>query len=274
MTSSSSALRPRILLLWRLHILLLSATLIATLVGTVRIPIASFEIILLPLVFAFIAGLLLNPNVTRITRNLLDEREVRAAASSLGIAVMPLMAFLSSYIGPSISEIADAGAALVLQELGNLGTMLFAMPLAVVVFKMGREALGATFSIAREGGLAFIFSAYGGDSPEAKGVLGVYICGTFFGTAFFAIMPGVIASLDWFDLRALAMGCGTGSASMTAACSAALADLYPASADEIAAFAASSNLITAVTGVLVTVFITLPVAELYYRVLSRQGGGQ
>ncbi|MED5501592.1 MAG: DUF3100 domain-containing protein, partial [Pseudomonadota bacterium] len=165
-------------------------------------------------------------------------------------------------------QIISAGPALILQELGNLGTMLVALPVAVLVLKMGREAIGATYSIAREPNIAIISDKYGLKGPEGIGVMGVYVVGTMFGTLWFALMAGYLASLDWFDPRALAMACGVGSGSMVAACSGALAGAVPALADDLLAFAGASNLLTYATGLYVSLFIALPVAEWLYRRLG------
>ncbi|MEM9169235.1 MAG: DUF3100 domain-containing protein [Pseudomonadota bacterium] len=239
------------------------------LIGTQRVSFGGLTITLLPLVFAFAVGLLLNPNVVAPMKRLLPPEAGERAASALSVAVMPLIALLSVYIGPQFQNVAALGPALVLQELGNLGTMLIAMPLAVLAFGMGREAIGATFSIGREGGLAFIFGKYGGGSPEATGVMAVYICGTVFGVIFFSFVPSLIAGAGVFDPRALAMACGTGSASMTGACSTTLAAVYPGREEELVALAASSNLMTGLTGLFVTIFVTLPLAERYFRILKR-----
>ncbi|MEM9056280.1 MAG: DUF3100 domain-containing protein [Pseudomonadota bacterium] len=254
----------------RLPLALVVCTVIAELIGVVRFDFASATVTLLPLLFAFLAGLGLNPLISPLGQWLLDARHVKRAAGYLSVAVMPLIAYLSAYIGPQFAEVADVGLALVLQELGNLGTMLFALPLAVLGFRMGREAIGATFSIGREGGLAFIFGRYGGGSPEGNGVMGVYVCGTFFGAAFFGVFPPLIASLGWFDLRALAMACGTGSASMTGSCASALASVFPDDAERIAALAASSNLMSGLTSLFVIIFITLPLTEWLYARLKRE----
>ncbi|MEM9705205.1 MAG: DUF3100 domain-containing protein [Pseudomonadota bacterium] len=256
----------------RLGLALVLATLAGALIGVQRISLASFTITLLPLVFAFIAGLCLNPNIVSPIERVFPKAISDKAGSALAVAVMPLIALLSVYIGPQFQEVAALGPALVLQEFGNLGTMLIAMPLAVLVFRMGREAIGATFSIGREGGLAFIFGKYGGGSAEATGVMAVYICGTIFGVIFFSFAPSLIAGLNLFDPRALAMACGTGSASMTGACSSTLSAVYPERAEEIAALAASSNLMTGLTGLFITIFITLPLAERYFRFLSGMKG--
>lgn len=238
------------------------------LIGIQRFTIGVVSIVLLPLVFAFLAGLLLNPAVITPLRSAFGEGAGQRAARLVGPAVMPLIVVLTAGIGSQLNALIEAGPALLAQELGNLGTMLLAMPLAVLGFKMGREAIGATFSIAREGGLAFIFDKYGPNTPEATGVTAVYICGTFFGTAVFAIMPPIVASLGIFDIRALAMACGTGSASMTGACATSLSAEMPADAELIGALAAGSNLMTGLTGLFIVIFLTVPAAELYFKVLS------
>lgn len=238
------------------------------LIGLRRFSFGIVTIVLLPLVFAFLMGLLLNPAVMTPLRNFIGEGAGQRAARLVGPAVMPLIIVLTAGIGAQLDSIIEAGPALLAQEFGNLGTMLLSMPLAVLGFKMGREAIGATFSIAREGGLAFIFDKYGPNTPEATGVTAVYICGTFFGTAIFAIVPPIVASLGVFDIRALAMACGTGSASMTGACATALSTEAPDQAELIGALAAGSNLMTGLTGLFIVIFITIPLAELYFRILS------
>lgn len=241
-------------------------------IGVQRFSLGIANIVLLPLVFAFVAGLLMNPAVVPPLKRWLGPGAGNRAARLVGPAVMPLIVVLTASIGSQLEALIEAGPALLAQELGNLGTMLFAMPVAVLGFKMGREAIGATFSIAREGGLAFVFDKYGSNTPEATGVTAVYICGTFLGTATFAILPPLVASLGIFDIRALAMACGTGSASMTGACATSLSAETAQQADLIAALAAGSNLMTGLTGLFITIFITIPVAETYYRGLSRFRG--
>ncbi len=245
---------------------------VGQLIGVQRFSFGVVSIILLPLVFAFLAGLVLNPAIMAPLRRWVGEGAGQRAARLVSPAVMPLIVVLTASIGTQMEAIVEAGPALLAQELGNLGTMLVSMPLAILGFRMGREAIGATFSIAREGGLAFIFDKYGPNTPEATGVTAVYICGTFFGTAVFAVVPPIVASLGVFDIRALAMACGTGSASMTGACATALAADAPAEAELIGALAAGSNLMTGLTGLFIAIFITIPAAELFYRVLCRLRG--
>lgn len=102
--------------------------------------------------------------------------------------------------------------------------------------------------------------------------MGVYVMGTLFGAVYFSIVPSLIASWDVFDIRALAMACGVGSGSMMGACSASLSELLPEHKDEIIAFAASSNLLTYGTGLFLSIFVALPLAEWRYKVCSKLRG--
>ncbi|GHB30168.1 DUF3100 domain-containing protein [Salinicola rhizosphaerae] len=256
------------LLNWRLHLLVVVISLLGEWIGILKIPLGPGTLLLLPLFYAFILAVLLNPHLFSGTKRFLPESVSQAATPLILISIMPFIARFGSTIGPAIDQIISAGPALVLQELGNLGTMLIALPVAVLVLKMGREAIGATYSIAREPNIAIISDKYGLKGPEGIGVMGVYVVGTMFGTLWFALMAGYLASMDLFDPRALAMACGVGSGSMVAACSGALAGAVPEMADDLLAFAGASNLLTYATGLYVSLFIALPVAEWLYRRLG------
>ena len=257
--------------IWLVAISVVSVVAIAETTGALSLSFGAFELIVLPFVFAFLLGLVLNPNVLTVLRPVFGAGAGTRVAKLVTPAVMPLVVLMSVQVGPNFDALADAGLALIAQELGNLGTMLLSMPLAVLVFRMGREAVGATFSIAREGGLAFVFDKYGPNSREATGVMAVYICGTVFGAAVFSIIPPFIASMELFDIRALAMACGIGSASMTGACTVSLVAVKPEESELISALAAGSNLVSSITGLFVSVFVAMPLANLYFRILS--GGG-
>ncbi|WIX31386.1 DUF3100 domain-containing protein [Salinicola sp. JS01] len=261
------------LLDWRLHLIVVIVSLISEAIGILKIPLGPGTLLLLPLFYAFILGVLLNPHLFSASRRYVPERVSQAATPLILISIMPFIARFGSTIGPAIDQIISAGPALILQELGNLGTMLVALPVAVVVLKMGREAVGATYSIAREPNIAIISDKYGLKGPEGVGVMGVYVVGTMFGTLWFALMAGYLASLGVFDPRALAMACGVGSGSMVAACSGALAGALPGMADDLLAFAGASNLLTYATGLYVSLFIALPVAEWLYRRLAGKRRG-
>lgn len=164
-----------------------------------------------------------------------------------------------------MGDIIAAGPALILQEIGNLGTIAVAFPVAVYLLGMGREAIGASYSIDREPNLALIAEKYGLNSPEGAGAMGVYATGTLIGTFVFAIMPPLIHALDIFDVRALAMACGVGSGSMLAACTGGLVAVIPEQEEIILALAAASNILTYATGLYVAVFVALPLTEWLYQ---------
>ncbi len=256
------------LLDWRLHALVILVSLISEAIGILRVPMGPGTLLLLPLFYAFIIGVLVNPNVTRTAGRFIPKGVSQAAGPLILLSIMPFIARFGSTIGPAIEDLINAGPALILQELGNLGTMLIALPVAVLVFKMGREAIGATYSIAREPNIAVISDKYGLKGPEGIGVMGTYVVGTMFGTLWFALMAGYLTSLDIFDPRALAMACGVGSGSMVAACSAAIAGSLPEMKDELLAFAGASNLMTYATGLYLSLFVALPIAEKLYTLLT------
>ena len=268
-TSVLSSTMTKHLFDWKLHLLVIITSLLAEWIGIIKIPIGIGTLVLLPLLYAFIFTLLLNPNVIPSMKAVITKDRAKFASYAVLISIMPFIAKFGVGVGPKVEEIIAAGPALLLQELGNVMTALIALPVAVLVFGMGREAIGATHSIAREPNIALIADKYGLQSAEGIGVMGVYVMGTLFGAIYFSLMAGIIASMDIMDIRALAMACGIGSGSMMGACSAALAETVPAQAETITAFAATSNLLTYATGLFVSLFVALPFTEFLYKVISK-----
>lgn len=264
-----AALPWRALADWRLHVSVAVITIISELIGIIQIPIGFGVLLLLPLFYSFILGLFLNPHIWKKASIWTTVRQQRAATSIILISILPFMAKFGTIIGPSLDTIFNAGPALILQEIGNLGTVVLALPLAVLVFGLGREAVGACFSVAREPNIAVIAERYGLKSAEGTGVLGVYVVGTLVGTFIFAILASLFASTGLFDPAALAMACGVGSGSMMAACTGSLTELFPNRADELAALAGASNLMTYATGLYMSIFVALPLCNLCYPFLKR-----
>lgn len=251
--------------LWPLHVLVLVVSIVSQFIGVRAIPIGIGTILLLPLLYAFVFCLLLNPNVIPAASRLISTKKAAAAAPLIVVAIMPFIAKFGTTIGPAIDQIIEAGPALILQELGNLGTILIAFPVAIWLLGLKRESIGAVHSIAREPNIAIIADRYGLRSAEGAGVLGVYVTGTLFGTFVFAVLASLLATSGVFSIDALAMACGVGSGSMMAACTGALAEAVPAQTDSITALAAASNLLTYATGMYVSLFIALPAVEWMYR---------
>lgn len=250
---------------WWLHGIVLAIVVVAEIIGVRRLPIGIGTVIFLPILYAFAMGIAINPHILKRTASLIPPSAVKLSGTMITIAIMPFIAKFGTTVGPQIDAIIEAGPALILQELGNLGTILVAFPVAVFLLRMGREAIGATYSIDREPNLAIIADRYGLNSPEGAGAMGVYATGTLIGTFIFAVMPPLVQALGWFDFRALAMACGVGSGSMLAACTGGLVSVLPEQKDLILALAAASNILTYATGLYVGLFVALPLTEWLYK---------
>lgn len=212
------------------------------------------------MLYALIMGIFTAPKFLKIV-NLKDMND---ASSLIGITLMLLMARYGTLVGPTLPEILKASPALVLQEFGNLGTVLLGIPVAMY-FGLKREAIGAAHSIAREPNVALIGERYGLDSAEGRGVMGVYISGTVFGTIFFGILASLAAAYLPVHPYALAMAAGVGSASMMTAAVGSLTVMYPDMAEQIAAFGAASNMLSGLDGVYMSIWMALPLSEWLYK---------
>ena len=175
-------------------------------------------------------------------------------------------------IGPNLGLIVSSGAALILQELGNLGTIFFSIPVGVLIFNMGRSVVGAGFSISREGSLIVIGDMYGLDSDEGLGVMGGYIVGTIFGTIICGVCSSLLANTGWFHPYALAMACGTGSASMMSANVAPLMDMWPELSEELYALAYASNTLSGMDGLYMNLLLAIPMSNALYKFLWKLKG--
>ena len=254
--------------LWRLYLAVVIVGVVAEWIGVRKIPFGGGAIMLSPLLFAFVMAALINPNVTREFGWFIRRREIIVTPPLISIALMLFIVKLGTIVGPVVETIVKAGPALLLQELGALGGVVLAFPLGVWGFKMGREAIGATFSVAREKGITIIGRRYGIKSAEGAGVMGIYILGTLFGAFVFTILASAFVSSGGFDPRALAMACGVGSGSMMAVCTGALSEAMPQLQDKIAVFASAGAFLTSMIGLFVVgPFIALPILERLYPVM-------
>jgi MFS family permease len=235
-------------------------------IGQAKIDLGIGAIVIFPMVWGLILGLLVS--IQKFKPLGLDLQ--RIAAALVGVAVLLLVARLAFNIGPSLPSLIKAGPALLLQEVGHLlGTIVLALPLAVLL-RMGKATVGATFSLDREPSFAMVSEKYGPDSDQYRGVLAMYVFGTLFGAVFITLLTSLVANWKIFDPLALAMGAGVGSGSMMAASSASIIAAYPGDQEAILGMAAVSNLITTVLGVYVGIYIALPLADRFYKVLTRK----
>ncbi|MFC7395476.1 DUF3100 domain-containing protein [Scopulibacillus cellulosilyticus] len=248
----------------KLHIFVFILVVISEFIGTRKFNIGIGVIALFPMLYAMVLGAFISwPSFKWLSNG-----EMKKAANFLGISVMLFVVKMGTMVGPSLSQVFHSGVSFISQEIGHiLGTIVLGLPIAILI-GMKREAIGATFSIDREGNLAVIAEKYGADSPEGRGALGVYICGTLFGSIYISFLASILASLKVFDPLSLAMAAGIGSGSMMAAGTGALAVIYPHMAKQIALFAASANMIGSAVGTYLCIFFSLPVTARLYKWLQ------
>ena len=149
----------------KLHLLVLGLVVISEFIGVINIPIGIGTIVLLPMLYAMIFGVLLTPKFLNVAR----EKEMDDAGSLISLTLMLLMAKYGTNIGPTLPKILAASPALILQEFGNIGTVLLGVPIAVLL-GLKREAIGGAHSIAREPNVALVGDKFGLDSEEGQGV--------------------------------------------------------------------------------------------------------
>ena len=97
----------------------------------------------------------------------------------------------------------------------------------------------------------------------------MYIFGTIFGAIFLGLTSGLFASILPISPLSFAMATGIGSGSMTAASLGPLLAMYPEQSELITAYPGASNLLTSVTGLYMSIFIGLPLAEKYYSFVNK-----
>ncbi len=248
---------------WRLHAIAFILVAITEAIGQFSIAVGPGVILLLPMLYAFFLGLGL------YFTPFISEKNAKNAEPLIILGVTLLIAKIGVTIGPQIEAIIAAGPALLLQELGNLGTIFLALPLAVLL-GFRRESIGMTHSIAREPNVGLIVNKFGFSSPEGRGVMAVYIFGTVFGAVFLGLISGLLATATPLHPLSFAMASGVGSGSMMAAASGSLIGAYPELEEQIVAFAGASNLLSLSTGLYFSIFIGLPLTEKLYSIMMRR----
>ena len=249
---------------FKLHALALVVVIIAEWIGVVRFGLVMF----LPLFYALVIGGIISYPSFKIMKL----PEMDRAARVLSVGMLILVTKIGLGIGPNLQMLANSSLALLVQEFGHFfGTLIFGLPVAFLV-GMKREAIGACYSIDREPNIAIIAERYGLDSPEGRGVMGMYICGTVFGALWVSILAGIIAQMGIFHPHSLAMGAGIGSASMMAASTASIVATHPEWAETVQAYAAAANLLTTAFGIYFALFISLPVTVKAYEWLDSLRG--
>ncbi|WBW95654.1 DUF3100 domain-containing protein [Oceanirhabdus sp. W0125-5] len=262
----------------KLFLIVLVIVIVTEFIGIKKFALGPGQVVLLPMLYAVIIALLITPDVLgkriKALTKMISKDQIELAGTMVMISLLPLGVKYGTLVGPNIVKIIEAGPAFLLQELGNLGTIFIGLPIALLL-GLKREAFGATVSICREPTLGVIGERYGINSPEGTGVLGTYLIGTVFGTIFFGLL-GSFAPMTGLHPYALAMASGMGSGSMMTAASSSLAVAVPAMKDTILAYAATSNMLTGVTGLYAVIFLAIPLNNYLYKKLEpklgRKGG--
>lgn len=250
----------------KLFITVLFIVLLTEFVGMKNLKVGVITIAFFPMLYAVIIGILITPDLLgkkiNALKSLIGEKEIEIAGEIVGISLIMLGVRYGTLVGPNLDQIINSGWAFVAQEFGHIVAPLFVLPIAIFM-GMKREAIGAATSISREPSLGVILEKYGTDSPEGNGVLATYLIGTVLGTIFFGIL-GSVAKYSGLHPYALAMACGVGSGSMTTAAASSLAISIPEMSDTILAYAATSNMLSGITGVNFLIFVTLPFSNWFY----------
>lgn len=245
--------------------------LIAEIIGPLEFKVMGISVKIITFIWAIIMGILLSPHllgrVIPPIKKFIGEKEIARAPFLLSLVLYPLGIMFGISAGPKIGVVFEAGLALILQEFGNLGTMILSLPFALFL-GLGRSSVGATYSLCRDTALGITGDKYGLSSAEGIGTLGTYISGSVFGTLFYSFLAPVSLMMG-FHPYALAMASGMGSASMMQAATAALVAAAPAYEEQILAYSATSGLLTSVTGVYMELFVALPLANLLYKKLHK-----
>ena len=193
-------------------------------------------------------------------------KQSKVAEGAMVLFIGVIIAKLAVSSGQSIASIFQVGPALLLQLLGDLGT-LFALPVALLL-GFRREVIGMASSICREPNLGIIIDKYGFKSPETRGVLAIFVIGSIIGTPFISFLASISITALPLHPYAFAMASGIGSASMNAAALVPLMHMYPSMATQLEAFAGCSNILSFCLGMYMCIFISLPLAERLYKWLS------
>ena len=239
----------------------------AELIGPIRLSFGKFTVTFLPLLYAMVFTLILY--LVKPVHGV-GKEYVPMASKMLSMGVVFAMAKLGISGGASIEEMISASPILIVQNLGNIGTVLFALPIALLL-GMKRESVGMTYALSREPNVALIADKYGSESDEFKGVMICYIVGTIFGSIFMSIIPPILVSMGIFSPESAAMAVGVGSSSMMASGLAGVIAASPASnPDTLTAFATISNVISSAITVYLGIFVTLPLSNLIYKIARKE----
>lgn len=258
-----ASLAERVRAEWKIYLVALVFAVIASAIGQISIPLGPGTLILFPIFYSLIMGVLSGPSVAKIFKT----PQVKAASKLVIVAICPFIAKLGINAGASLDTVISAGPALFAHAFGDILTILIAVPVALAL-GLKRETIGAASSINRETNLAVTTDVYGAESPEAKGSLAIYVVGGMLGTIYFGLLASLVAAFGLFDPLSLGLAAGVGAGIMMAAATGVLGAIYPGQADQITALASASQTIAGIDGVYLAMFVALPLAAWLYKTLE------
>lgn len=105
-------------------------------IGTFKVPVGPGSLIILPMIFAMILAVLITPDALgrkiEAFKKICSEKEVKLSENIMMLVLLILGVKLGMAAGPNITKVIEAGPALILQEFGNLGTMVVGLPVAML----------------------------------------------------------------------------------------------------------------------------------------------
>lgn len=252
---------------YKLHLTVIIVAIIAELIGSKSLTFGDIKIVFSPLIWSMLIVFFLFMSPLK----LVTKENADNANFMMGIGLAILIAKLGVTSGAQLEEIKKAGLALVLQNFGNLGTIIISFPIAFFL-GLKRESVGMCHALSREANVGLIQDTYGAQSAEFRGVMAVYIIGTILGPIVMSIISSITISLGIISPLAASMGTGAGSASMMTAGLSALIANHPELEAQMTAFAGLSNLISSVIALPLGTFLGLPLTEfLYDKFIGKKG---
>ena len=248
---------------WKIYLVALALALVASAIGKIAVPVGPGQLILFPIFYSLILGILCGPSVAKVFKS----REVKAASKLVIVAICPFIAKLGISAGASLDTVISAGPALFSHAFGDILTILVSLPVALAL-GLKREAVGAASSINRETNLAVTTDVYGAEGPEARGSLSIYVVGGMLGTIYFGLLASLVAALGVFHPLALGLAAGVGAGIMMAAAVGSLSAIYPGQSEQITALAGASQTIAGIDGVYLAMFVALPLTDWLYKKLE------
>ena len=109
----------------KLVLIALIIAVIADMIGAIKIDIGIGTLVIFPLVIATIIGGVMGPDLLKLFKS----SECQDAGDLVLVVIAPFMARMGVSAGGNLPKLLDAGPALLLQELGNLGTIFLSLPL-------------------------------------------------------------------------------------------------------------------------------------------------